>query len=202
MKKAVFTIVLVTMLIIPCLKAAAQNIHNSETTSVFDTTGFPQWAKDFRRWDIIAFGTFPFSMFLINFFNDLYRWNKANGIDFSAEGRRYAPWPFKSAGAIELTSKEFRNTIFFAIGLSAAFAFTDFFIVKMKRKKAAMIKPPPAGTYTTKKKPYEDDATEEELNVMLDIMKIDNTDAVDDDTGHEETLPDMDTVNSSESPLE
>jgi len=199
MKRTIFTIVLITMLLVPCLKAEAQNIHDSETTAVFDTTGFPQWAKDFRRWDIIAFGTFPFSMFFVNFFNDLYRWNKANSMDFSAEGRRYAPWPFKSAGAIELTSKEFRNTIFFAIGLSAALAFTDLFIVKMKRKKAAMIKPPPAGSYTIKKKPYEDDASEEELNVMLDIMKADTAD---DDTGQDESFHGTDTVNSGEPPLE
>jgi hypothetical protein len=199
MKRTVFTIVLITMLLIPCIKAEAQNIHDSESTAVFDTTGFPQWAKDFRRWDIIAFGTFPFSMFIVNFFNDLYRWNKANSMDFSAEGRRYAPWPFKSASAIDLTSKEFRNTIFFAIGLSAAFAFTDLFIVKMKRKKAAMKGPPAAGSYTVKKKPYEDDATEEELIVMLDIMKTDNTD---DDTGQDEPLHDMDTVNSGETSLE
>jgi len=168
MKKTVFTIVLFSMLLIPGLKAEAQNIHDSETTSVFDMKGFSQWAKDFRRWDIIAFGTFPFSMFFVNFFYDMYRWNRANGMDFSAEGRRYAPWPFKSAGAVELTGKELGRTILLAAGLSVVFAFTDLFLVKMKRKKEAKIEPPSTGSYTIEKIQYGDYATEEELNITYD----------------------------------
>jgi hypothetical protein len=200
MKKTVFTIVLFVMLLIPGFQTEAQNIHDSETTAVFDMKGFPQWAKDFRRWDIIAFGTFPFSMFFVNFFHDIYRWNKANGMDFSAEGRRYAPWPFKSAGAVELTSKEFGRTILLAAGLSAVFAFTDLIIVKVKRKKASMIEPPPTGSYTVKKIRYEDDVTEEELNVMLETMKTDDTDTADNDTGQD--FHETDTVNPDEHPVE
>jgi hypothetical protein len=173
MKKTVFTIVLFSMLLIPGLKAEAQNIYDSETTSVFDTKDFPQWAKDFRRWDIIAFGTFPFSMFFVNFFYDMYRWNKANSMDFSAQGRRYAPWPFKSAGAAELTSREFGRTILFAAGLSIVFAFTDLIIVKMKRKKTAKIEPPSKGSYTVENIQYGDDATEEDLNITDDDTEQD-----------------------------
>jgi len=168
MKKTVFTVVLFSMLLIPGLKAEAQNIHNSETASVFEMKGFPQWAKDFRRWDIIAFGTFPFSMFFVNFFYDTYRWSRANGMDFSAEGRRYAPWPFKSAGAVELTSREFGRTMLFAAGLSAVIAFTDLIIVKMKRKKEAGIVPPSSGSYNIENIQYGDGAAEEELNVARD----------------------------------
>jgi hypothetical protein len=162
--------------------------------------GFPQWAKDLRRWDIIAFGTFPFSMFFVNFFYDMYRWNKANGMEFSSEGRRYAPWPFKSAGAVELTGREFRGTIIFAAGLSIVFAFTDLFIVKMKRKKATETEPPPTGSYTVNKTQYEDDATEEELTDILETMKTDDTVVADDDAvqdSHE-----TDTVNPDEPPIE
>jgi len=204
MKRTVFVIVLFSMILIPHSRAEAQNIHDSETTAVFDTKGFPQWAKDFRRWDIIAFGTFPFSMFFVSFLYDLYRWNNANGMEFSAEGRRYAPWPFKSAGAVELTSKEFGRTILLAAGLSAIFAFTDLFIVKMKRKKAATIKPPSSGSYTIKKKPYEDNATEEELNIMLDTMKTDTADTVDNtaDAGQDSLIPDTDAENPDKTPLE
>jgi hypothetical protein len=200
MKRIAFTVILLSMLLIPCFRAEAQDIFDSETTSVFDTKGFPQWAKDFRRWDIIAFGTFPFSMFFVNFFHDMYRWNKANGMEFSEQGRRYAPWPFKSAGAVELTSNEFRRTIFLAVGLSAVLALTDLFIVKMKRIKASMIEPPSTRSYTVNKTQYEDDATEEELNEMLDMMKTDNTDIADDDTGQDSH--DMDTANPGEPPFE
>jgi len=154
MKKVIFAIVLCSMFLIPGLRAQAQDIHNSETESVFDMTGFPQWAKDFRRWDIVAFGTFPFTMFFVNFFYDMYRWNKVNGMDFSAQGRRYAPWPFKSAGAIDLTSRELGRNILVAASVSVVLAFTDLFIVKMKRRKAAMTEPPPKGSYTIEDTPY------------------------------------------------
>jgi hypothetical protein len=187
MKRVVFTIVFFSMLLIPGLRAEAQNIHDAETTSVFDTKGFPQWAKDFRRWDIIAFGTFPFSMFFVNFFYDMYRWNRTNGMDFSTEGRRYAPWPFKSAGAVELTGREFGRTILFAAGLSVVFAFTDLLIVKMKRKKEAKIETPSPVSYIIEEIQYGDAAPEEELNVTGD-------------TGQDSH--NMDTANPGEPPFE
>jgi len=203
MKRLIFGIVLFSMLLIPCSRAAAQTIHDSETTAVFEMTDFPQWAKDLRRWDIVAFGTFPFSVFFVSFFYDMYRWNNANGMDFSEAGRRYAPWPFKSAGAVELTSSEFGRTMILAAGLSAVFAFTDLFIVKMKQRKASKADTSSAGgTYTIKKGQYEDGATQEELNTMLDMMKTDKTDSAGSDTGQDSRFNEIDTANPSEPPLE
>jgi hypothetical protein len=97
-------------------------------------------------------------MFLATFFNDLYRWNNANGMEFSSEGRRYAPWPFKSAGAIDLTSQEFKRNIFIAAGLSAAFAFIDLLIVKLRRNRELRrieSKPSSGGTYVIERRSNE-----------------------------------------------
>jgi hypothetical protein len=129
----------------------------------FDMSGFPQWAKDFRRFDIIAFGSFPFSMFFVNFFYDLYTWNKVNGMDFSAAGRAYAPWPFKSAGAVEKTTYEFRNTIIMTACLSLVFAAVDLFIHKNKQKKELERKQniPPSGSFKIIINPDETDEAEE-----------------------------------------
>jgi hypothetical protein len=43
------------------------------TSTQFDTTDFPLWAKDLRRAEIIAFGTYPFAFFVANFTLDTYR---------------------------------------------------------------------------------------------------------------------------------
>ena len=45
----------------------------SMTSTQFDTTDFPLWAKDLRRAEIIAFGTFPFTYLLIDITSNTYR---------------------------------------------------------------------------------------------------------------------------------
>jgi hypothetical protein len=135
-KNIIFTVIFFSIFFAPLSETAAQITEEpSKPLVTFDMTDFPQWAKDFRRFDIIAFGSFPFSMFFVNFFYDFYRWNKANGMDFSSAGRAYAPWPFKSAGAVEKTAFEFRSTIIMAASLSIVFAAVDLYIHKSKQKK-------------------------------------------------------------------
>lgn len=152
MKKTGFIIFLFIFVLSPFYQAGAQTTDAAgEGEIVFDTAGLPMWVKDARRFDIIAFGTYPFSMFLVSFFHDLYRWGSANGMEFSSEGRRYAPWPFKSAGAIDLTSQEFKKNILFAAGLSVVFALIDLWIVKHRQnKEMRRIESIPSsrGTYT------------------------------------------------------
>jgi len=179
MNKIVFSLILFILILSPfCTAAAQSSVITEDEIKAFNTTGFPQWAKDLRRWDIIAFGTFPFSMFFSTFFNDLSRWNRANGMDFSAEGRRYAPWPFKSAGAVDLTSQEFGRNILLAIGISAAFAFTDLIIVKirqnMERRKLES-KPPSRGTYTIERRSNESAEADEKPEIQKIPEDIDDT---------------------------
>jgi hypothetical protein len=120
----------------------------------FDTSDFPQWVKDIRRFEIVAFGAFPFAMFTATFAMDTQRW-ASNGMDWSEEGRRYAPWPLKSAGAVKMTNKEYEMTMAIAAGLSGAIALADFVVVQIQRysarKRAENL---PAGTPIIIKKPW------------------------------------------------
>jgi len=134
MKKLVFFVLIIFLFLSPDLRLQAQS--STDTTvpaNVFDTTGFPQWAKDLRRWDIITFGVYPFALFFTTAVTDLVRWNNANGMDMS--DRRYAPWPLKSAGAVEMTKDEYGRVLLQAAGVAAMIACTDLVIVLIKRNK-------------------------------------------------------------------
>ncbi|MDR1985435.1 MAG: hypothetical protein LBP88_00495 [Treponema sp.] len=102
-----------------------------QATAAFDTTGFPQWVKDLRRGEIIAFGSFPFAMLFATTLVDTYRSGTHNW------DTRYAPWPVKAAGAVDMTKDEQILTITVAATSSAAIALIDFFIQHYKRTKQA-----------------------------------------------------------------
>jgi len=180
MNKIVFSLILFILILSPLCRAAAQSsVITEDEIKAFNTTGFPQWAKDLRRWDIIAFGTFPFSMFFATFFTDLSRWNRANGMNFSSEGRRYAPWPFKSAGAVEMTSQEFGRNILLAVGISVSFAFTDFIIVKIRQsieRQKLENRPPSGGTVTIERR--SDESAEAEKKPEVHEIPADINDSV------------------------
>jgi hypothetical protein len=88
---------------------------------------FPLWVRDLRRAEIIAFGAFPFMMFLATFSIDTYR---AATHDWDS---RYFPWPAKGPGAIEMSTDERLLTLGFAISGSLAIALADHLIVRVKR---------------------------------------------------------------------
>lgn len=108
------------------LSAQTSQTANAQAT-YFDTSEFPLWAKDLRRAEIIAFGSFPFMYFFSNFGFDAYRF-AANGMD-----SRYAPWPFKSSAAIEQTQREKLLTLGIAAGGAIVAALVDYGIVRYKR---------------------------------------------------------------------
>jgi hypothetical protein len=165
MKKTLFCVipVLLVLLLIPLTPLRAQTNSAALVSATFDTSDFPQWAKDLRRFEIVAFGSFPFSMFTTTFIMDSYRWNNNSGMSWSEEGRRYAPWPFKSAGAVEMTSREHEMTLAIAAGLSAAVALTDFIIVQIKRQKARKrAESLPPGTAIIIKRPWPESGAEED----------------------------------------
>jgi hypothetical protein len=91
---------------------------------------FPQWARDLRRAEIVAFGSFPFMMFISTFSVDAWRYF---GHDMNVQ---YAPWPFKGAGAVEMSTGEYQTTLFTAIAGSVVLALADHLIVRFKRIKA------------------------------------------------------------------
>jgi len=160
MKKVFFLIIFFSLFLIPVFQVSAQSLSSTEQTQiVFDTTGFPQWAKDLRRWEIVAFGTFPFSLFFVTFATDMVRWYNTNGMDFSAYGRRYAPWPFRSAGAVDRSSQDLRRSIFMAAGLSMTTAFIDLFVVNRNRsnERRRLESMPPGSTVIIERTPPEND---------------------------------------------
>jgi hypothetical protein len=113
----------------------APSLHGQTGTAAqpsnqFDISGFPQWGKDLRRAEIIAFGTLPFSMFTATFIMDTWRASQHNW-----DGK-YMPWPLKTAGAIEMTGQEHEIVLAAAGMLSITLAVTDLVIVKIKRHKA------------------------------------------------------------------
>jgi len=122
------------LLTTPVFIVPAQTSDTNTTSKYFDLSDSPQWVRDLRRWEIVAFGTIPFAMFTATFYMDMRRWNKANGMDFS--DRRYAPWPLKSAGAIAMEPKEIERTLIIAAGLCISVAFADLIINQIKRANA------------------------------------------------------------------
>jgi hypothetical protein len=113
-----------------------------------DTSGFLYWGKDLRRAEIIAFGTFPFTLFTATFAMDTWRASK-NDWD-----GRYLPWPLKTAGAVEMTNREHEIVMISAASASVLLALADFIIVKIKdrqtRQRALEI---PEGTPIIIKRP-------------------------------------------------
>jgi hypothetical protein len=162
------TVLLFLLTAIPVLYVPAQTTA-ATTSNAFDTTGLPQWVKDLRRWEIVAFGSIPFTMFTATFAMDMYRWQNANGLNFSDEGRRYAPWPIKSAGAVAMESKEMEQTLIIAASLSGAVAIADLIIVQIKRhnarKRAEAL---PVGTVIITRNPWSAETPPEQDNAEVD----------------------------------
>jgi hypothetical protein len=134
MNKGKRTTLFFLMLAVPVFLAQAQTSNTN--SNFFDLSGAPQWVRDLRRWEIVAFGTIPFAMFTATFGMDMYRWNATNGMDFSDDGRKYAPWPMKSAGAIAMESGEMEKTLIIAASICVTVAFTDLIITQIKRANA------------------------------------------------------------------
>jgi len=158
------------LLAMPVLLVPAQT-NDTTTSKFFDLSGAPQWVRDLRRWEIVAFGSIPFAMFTASFGMDMYRWDKANGMDWSDSGRRYAPWPLKSAGAIAMEPKEIETTLLIAAGLCVTAAFVDLIITQIKRakeRKRAEVLPQNATTITRTPSNGEEPQIQEEQPEVID----------------------------------
>jgi hypothetical protein len=164
MKRMFFLVILFSLMLCPAHQAQAQSLSATKTTetTTFDSSELPQWVKDFRRFDIITFGAFPFSIFFVTFASDMIRWKNENNFDFSEEGRRYAPWPAKSAGAVEMTNDDYTRTIWLAIGVSAAAALVDLLIVTVRRtNERRRIESLPSSTFEITRTPYGEPETDD-----------------------------------------
>jgi len=163
MKRYFFVIIAALFFLVPAFQATAQYQYQTQTTgpvlvsTTFDMSGFPQWTKDIRRWEIIAFGTFPFTFLISTFAMDMYRWGVHAGMSFSGEGLRYAPWPLKGAGAYEMSNYERELTFIMAASFSAVLAFVDLIIIKIREhKERRRIERLGPGTSIITRRPYAD----------------------------------------------
>jgi hypothetical protein len=157
---------------------STQSVDLGLPATQFDMEGFPQWSKDLRRAEIVAFGSFPFTMFIASTAMETWR--------FSAHGgdQRYAPWPFKGAQAIDMSAEEHKKVILYAVLGSVALSLTDFVIVQIKRsnerKRAESL---PAGTPIVVRSPMGDgegDAGAGEGGIAADTADAgDGSDAAD-----------------------
>ncbi|MDR1867902.1 MAG: hypothetical protein LBQ77_06535 [Treponema sp.] len=87
------------------------------------------WLPQLRRAEIIAFGSFPFTLFTSIFLIDTVRFFD-NGFD-----TRYAPWPFKAASAFPMTENEKNITLTVAIVGSVVIAVVDYFLFRTKQRR-------------------------------------------------------------------
>jgi hypothetical protein len=108
---------------------------------------FPQWAKDLRRGEIIAFGSFPIMVFFTRMFMDIYR-SANHGWDNS-----YAPWPFTGPNSVGLTDNEVKLMFSIAGFTAVLVSVADHFIIKHKRKKASTLKATTHKTPPAKQQP-------------------------------------------------
>ncbi|MCL2479038.1 MAG: hypothetical protein FWF22_06025, partial [Treponema sp.] len=130
MKKSIRSVLFVVFAVVFLLFFTGGIFAQSSPTTPaagFDMTGSPQWAKDLRRGEIVAFGSFPFTFFFSSFFMDTYRYVSNN------QDIRYAPWPFKPAGAVDMTYDQQMLTIGIAASGAIVIALVDHLILKYNR---------------------------------------------------------------------
>ena len=123
MKKNLLWVILLS-LFLGLVPGQAQTVSTG-----FDMNAAPLWARDLRRGEIVAFGSFPFAFFFTNMIYDTYRCSTHDW------DRRYAPWPLKSAGSVDLTRKEQLRNLGIAAGSSVVIAVVDHLIVRYQRNK-------------------------------------------------------------------
>jgi hypothetical protein len=128
---------------------AAQFVYAQTTTTTQNVSSTPLWVKDLRRAEIVAFGVFPFAMFVTTSVIDTYRFATHDW------DQLYAPWPIKPAGAIVMTQDELTNTVTIAAGLSLVVSIVDYLIVQNKRhKQARRLDRVPGETPITTRRPW------------------------------------------------
>jgi hypothetical protein len=121
---------LMLLLMLPQITLRAQT-QNAAKTVEDEKQEFPLWVRDLRRFDIIAFGSFPFSFFVAGFAVDTYRASQHNW------DTQYSPWPLNMGGSIARSTDEHLITLAASAGISMVVALVDHFIQRGKRNRAA-----------------------------------------------------------------
>jgi len=93
----------------------------------YDVNEFPQWARDLRRFEIIFFGTVPFSFFYASFGYSIYTY-ASSGWDPD-----YAPALFGNSTPPVLTDSQKMEIVYTALGLSFTAAVFDYILGKIEK---------------------------------------------------------------------
>jgi hypothetical protein len=131
MRRAVCAAVLAAVGFVSLPAPVAAQTAGTASAVAPEAIQFPQWSRDLRRAEIIAFGTLPFTWLISTMTMDFIRTGQ-NGGD-----RQYWPWPLKPSGAPAMTNDEYISAIGIAAGLSVGVAIVDSFLIRAKRKAAA-----------------------------------------------------------------
>jgi hypothetical protein len=129
--QAAFLLGVFALSLLPAPRLSAQTTQppNAAAAPNKDAVEWPEFAKDIRRFDVVAFGLFPFAYLVTSIGYDLMR-SAQHGWDAA-----YYPWPVKGSASWE--SEDYRNVIIGSAVLSLSVAAIDLVIILIKRHAAA-----------------------------------------------------------------
>ena len=123
---AVFSVLCSSLL--PAAESSSKK--DEEETEPYKKSEFNPLVLDIRRAEIIAFGTFPFTVLFSTVFYEVFRYFY-NGMDSA-----YLPWPFKdSSTAIAITNDEYKTLLIASAGISVGIGVVDFIVRKALKKR-------------------------------------------------------------------
>ena len=142
MRTIILTAVLLTVAMPPILypqtpgpssPAQTESAGDDETPVPYDPEEFPQWARDLRRGEIVATGSFPLTLLASRLLYGLGRFLvqsiQSRGVDLT-----YAPWFLLSPGAVPLQRNEKIIIIASAGGLSVSLSLLDYLLAVRERR--------------------------------------------------------------------
>ncbi len=114
-----------TVLVIILAVSFSISVFSQDDYVPYSRDEFPRWARDLRRFEIVFFGTIPFSFLYTSAGYSLYRYGSSNW------DPAYAPALLGNKTPPILTTAEKFDIIYTAAGVSFAAAFVDFIIGRM-----------------------------------------------------------------------
>ena len=123
MRRAVWVATFYCLLFVTTFPAVAQtnSVDPANAPVPYEADEFPDWQKDLRRAEIIAFGSLPFVTLLSSLSYDVFRYYDHD------QDERYKPWPFRdSTIAIPKSEDEQKRILLIAVGISLGVAVFDF----------------------------------------------------------------------------
>ncbi|MGM0674085.1 MAG: hypothetical protein ACQETQ_05255 [Spirochaetota bacterium] len=112
------------------LLCAQENGANTEPEP-YTPEEFPRWARDLRRGEIIALGSFPLVLLFSNVAYDAVRFGRES-LRAGEWNYTYAPWFFGPPDKPPLTEDERVGVILTAAGISVSVALVDFIIGRIR----------------------------------------------------------------------